>query len=119
MSMSRCKDCGSFFDNDYDCDGFQSGREICGDCYESGMGKIVVWFSCGAASAVAAKKTLEKYPNSEVVIVNNPVMEEHPDNQRFFKDCEQWFGQKIEIAVNKKFPNASADEIWRKVKYMA
>lgn len=36
---------------------------------------IAVWFSCGAASAVAAKKTIEKYGNTHnVIIVNNPVV---------------------------------------------
>jgi len=52
--------------------------------------KIAVWFSCGAASAVAAKKTLEKYGDiCTVRVVNNPVAEEHPDNQRFLKDVER------------------------------
>jgi len=42
---------------------------------------IVVWFSCGAASAVAAKKTIEKYGSSNTIrIVNNPIKEEHEDN---------------------------------------
>mgnify|MGYP001162980698 CR=1 FL=1 len=46
--------------------------------------EITVWFSCGAASAVAAKKTIEIYgAKNNIRIVNNPVKEEHPDNQRF------------------------------------
>ena len=52
---------------------------------------ITVWFSCGAASAVAAKKTLELYgSNNRVRVVNNPIKEEHQDNQRFLKDVEKW-----------------------------
>jgi hypothetical protein len=48
---------------------------------------IVVWFSCGAASAVAAKKTIELYGETNIIrIVNNPIKEEHEDNQRFLKD---------------------------------
>ena len=36
---------------------------------------IAVWFSCGAASAVAAKETIEKYGNTNTVrIINNPVL---------------------------------------------
>ena len=36
--------------------------------------KITVWFSCGAASAVAAKKTIELYGESnEIILVNNPI----------------------------------------------
>ena len=46
---------------------------------------IAVWFSCGAASAVAAKKTIEKYGKThKVLIVNNPVVNEHHDNLRLF-----------------------------------
>lgn len=80
---------------------------------------IAVWFSCGAASAVAAKLTLEKYPDCDVRIINNPVIEEHEDNLRFMKDCEDWLGVKIEIAKNEKFPDCSAHEVWTKVRYMA
>ena len=45
---------------------------------------IAVWFSCGAASAVAAKLTVDKYRETHnILIVNNPVKEEHSDNIRF------------------------------------
>ena len=55
---------------------------------------IAVWFSCGAASAVAAKLAIEKYGETHnVIIVNNPVVNEHEDNRRFLKDCEEWFGR--------------------------
>lgn len=81
---------------------------------------ITVWFSCGAASAVAAKKTIEKYGNlCQVEVVNNPIKEEHPDNRRFLADVEEWLGQKIEICVNPEYPNCSAEEVWEKRRYMA
>lgn len=81
---------------------------------------IAVWFSCGAASAVAAKKTVEIYGHSHTVrILNNPVMEEHEDNRRFLADCEAWIGQSIEIVTNEKWPNASAEQVWKKRRYMA
>lgn len=51
------------------------------------MHKIAVWFSCGAASAVASYLTLQKYGKDyDVRIVNNPVAEEDDDNRRFLKD---------------------------------
>ena len=82
--------------------------------------QIVVWFSCGAASAVAAKKTIEKYGNEHnVIIVNNPVINEHPDNERFLKDCEKWFGQNIIKATNKDFPNCDIREVFDKRKYIS
>jgi peroxiredoxin len=82
--------------------------------------KIVVWFSCGAASAIAAKITLDKFGlENDVVIVNNPVIEEDRDNIRFLRDVEKWLGVKIEFAVNKKHPQCSAVEVWDKRKYMS
>ena len=62
---------------------------------------IAVWFSCGAASAVAAKKTIEKYGHLATIrVVNNPVAEEHEDNRRFLRDVQAWLGCEIEIAIN-------------------
>ena len=76
---------------------------------------IAVWFSCGAASAVAAKRTIELYGTDNTIrVINNPVKEEHSDNQRFLRDVEKWLGVKIETAVNPKYPNASAVEVWEK-----
>ena len=82
--------------------------------------EITVWFSCGAASAVAAKKTIEIYGKSNNVrVVNNPIKEEHPDNQRFLKDIESWLGVEIEYAINPKFPDQSCETVWRERKFMS
>lgn len=76
---------------------------------------ISVWFSCGAASAVAAKKTIEKYSSTHNIrILNTPVAEEHHDNQRFLKDVEKWLGLPIERVTNPKYPESSCYEIWDK-----
>lgn len=81
---------------------------------------IAVWFSCGAASAVAAKKTIEEYGKDfNVRVINNPVVEEDADNRRFLKDIESWLGKPIETAINSKYPNASAVEVWEDRKYMS
>lgn len=81
---------------------------------------IVVWFSCGVASAVASKLTIDKYSNTHnVIIVNNPIKNEHPDNIRFLNDIENWLNQKIIKAININFPNADITEIFDKVKYMS
>lgn len=42
---------------------------------------IVCWFSCGAASFCATKLILDKYGKENVRVVNNPVANEHIDNQ--------------------------------------
>lgn len=81
---------------------------------------IVVWFSCGAASAIAAKKTLEKYKDRCTIrIVNNPIMEEDIDNRRFLADVESWIDHPIEFATNMNFPTFSAMAVWEKRKYMS
>ena len=81
---------------------------------------IAVWFSCGAASAVAAKLAIDKYAkNCNVRIINNPVIEEDADNKRFLKDVEGWLGVSIESAVNKKYPSCSAEDVWEKRKFMS
>lgn len=60
------------------------------------MNRIVCWFSCGAASAVATKLAIAKYDLLyEVIVARCIVKEEHPDNDRFAADCEKWFGLPI------------------------
>lgn len=81
---------------------------------------IAVWFSCGVASAVAAKKTIEKYGQTHnILIVNNPVVNEHPDNLRFLNDVEKWLNHPIIKATNHNFPNADIKEVFDKVKYVS
>jgi len=81
---------------------------------------IAVWFSCGAASAVAAYLTIEKYGSTHnVLIFNTPVLEEDEDNLRFKKDVEKWLGQSIIDARNTDLESDSAEQIWVKRKYMA
>lgn len=81
---------------------------------------IAVWFSCGAASAVAAKKTIERYGETHnVIVVNNPVVNEHDDNRRFLKDVESWIGQEILMATNPKFPSCDIIDVFEKRKYMS
>lgn len=57
------------------------------------MTRHLVWFSAGAASAVAAKLTLAAH--DDVVIAYTDPGSEHPDNARFIADCEQWFGHEV------------------------
>lgn len=83
-------------------------------------GMIVVWFSCGAASAVAAKKTVEKYGDTYIIrIVNSPIKEEDEDNRRFLQDVEAWIGIEFERAINPNYPSCSAEEVWEDRQYMS
>lgn len=65
------------------------------------MSRLVSWFSCGAASAISTKIMLAE--EAPVTIAYCRVREEHPDNMRFLKECEQWFNQEIIILENEKY----------------
>lgn len=83
-------------------------------------GTIAVWFSKGAASAVAAKFAVLKYGSfCHVRIINSYVKEEDSDGLRFQRDVERWIGQPIEDAYNPKYPNRSAVEVWDERGYMS
>lgn len=80
--------------------------------------KIVAWFSCGAASAVAVKLTQAKLPpGDELVIARCYLPDEDDDNSRFADDCQKWFGQPIVTLRSKDY--ASAEEVWAKRRYMS
>tara|TARA_R110001583_G_C5514701_1_gene397056 strand:+ start:58 stop:819 length:762 start_codon:yes stop_codon:yes gene_type:complete len=82
--------------------------------------KIAVWFSCGAASAVAAKLIVDYYGYSNIVYVcNNPIKEEGEDNPRFLQDVSDWIGYPIKKIKSTKYPNASCKEVWDNKKYMS
>lgn len=79
------------------------------------MSRVISWFSCGAASAVASKLAINEHGLVEVIY--QETHSEHPDNERFLSDCEEWFGQKIKRLSSKKY-----DDIWdvfEKTRYLA
>jgi len=81
---------------------------------------IVVWFSCGAASAVALRETLRRYGDKCVIrAVNNPVAEEDEDNRRFLYDVERWLNVYIETATNSHYPDCSAKTVWNDRSFMS
>jgi len=82
--------------------------------------KIAVWFSCGAASAVAAKLIIDYYGYSNTIyICNNPILEEGEDNQRFLEDVSDWLKHPIEKIRSTKYPRGSVKEVWADRKYMS
>lgn len=85
------------------------------------MSRVVSWFSCGIPSAVATKLALSanQLPDGcdEFVIANCEIKEEHPDNRRFLRDCESWFGQDIHLLGNRDF-NCSAEEVFIKTGFL-
>jgi len=67
------------------------------------MRRIVSWFSCGAASAVATWLTLKDEPNANIVYCDTG--SEHSDNKRFLRDCEKWWGKKVTVIQSVKYKN--------------
>lgn len=60
-------------------------------------GRVLAWFSCGSASAFAAKLAVEKYGDRCEVLYCDTLAYEHPDNRRFLADVERWIGKPIKI----------------------
>lgn len=82
--------------------------------------RIVVWFSNGAASAVAWHEAVRRYGDiCEVVAVNNPIVEEDADNKRFARDVAEWVGGEIVFWTNPRFEHGSAVKVWDQRKAMS
>lgn len=62
----------------------------------------LVWFSCGAASAVAAKLCVQTYDDTVVAYCDTSASE-HPDNARFLVEVEAWLDVPIVKLRNEKF----------------
>lgn len=79
------------------------------------MSRTVVWFSAGAASAVAAKLVIAQQPPDLVVAYVDPGSE-HPDSARFLNDCEEWFGQQIIRLRSDRY--ADTWQVWSERRYL-
>lgn len=77
----------------------------------SNMARIVSWFSCGVASAVATKLTPLAVP------AYCETGSEHPDNARFMADCEAWLGRSVIRLKSSVYANTW--EVWTRRKYLA
>lgn len=78
--------------------------------------RVLCWFSCGSASAVAAKLAVEKYKELAEVIYCDTLAYEHPDNLRFLKDVSKWIGKEIKIIGSKKYKDIF--DVFEKTKYL-
>lgn len=79
--------------------------------------RVLSWFSCGAASAVAASLALDKYGGSVEVLYCDTMATEHPDNQRFFDDIQRWLGVPIKRLHSDKY--SDVDDVIEKTRYMS
>lgn len=79
--------------------------------------RSLVWFSCGAASAVAAKLAVEKYGSRCEVVYCDTLSTEHQDNARFFADVQRWLGVTIRLIRSDKY--TSVDDVFQRARYMS
>ena len=84
---------------------------------QKAINRVVAWFSCGAASAVASKLAVVKYGSQCDVVYCDTSKSEHWDNERFFHDVEQWLGREIIVLSSSKYD--SIDEVFEQTRYMA
>lgn len=84
--------------------------------------RIVCWFSCGAASAVATKLAIETNAKSAnplpLVVARILVIEEDEDNDRFAAECERWFGVPI-LNLKREEYEGSVYKVIEKVRYVS
>lgn len=80
--------------------------------------RVICWFSCGDASAVATVLALKKYRQThEVVVARIVIPSEHHDNERFSEECQEWFGHPIIRLQSDEY--ADTWDVWEKRKYIA
>jgi len=77
-------------------------------------GRLVVWFSCGAASACALKMVAHMNP---LAVYCNTARNEHPDNARFRADVEAWTGIRVETISSEKFQDI--ESVFEHFQYMS
>lgn len=75
---------------------------------------VIAWFSCGATSAVACKYALQMYRNVRIVYIETH--SGHPDNARFIRDCEAWYGRKIEVIQSDRYRDV--EDVLRRKRYI-
>lgn len=79
--------------------------------------RVLSWFSCGAASAIATKLALAEFDSLTVVPVYCATNAEHEDNARFMADCARWFNAPITSIASDKY--ADTWDVWTKRRYLA
>lgn len=80
------------------------------------MSRVLVWFSCGAASAIAAYETVRKYGDRCEILYCDTLAYEHPDNRRFMADVERWIGRPIKILRSSEYTDIF--DVFRRTRWL-
>lgn len=75
----------------------------------------VRWFGCGAASAVAIALDLRLHPGGVVAYCETGA--EHPDNERFLRDCERWWNTNVIRLRSDEY--ADIWDVWERRQFIA
>jgi len=81
--------------------------------------RVVVWFSCGATSAIAAKLAVDRYRRAglPLLVLYCETRSEHEDNQRFLRACEHWFDMHILSVSTGRYRDTW--DVWERERYIA
>jgi 3'-phosphoadenosine 5'-phosphosulfate sulfotransferase (PAPS reductase)/FAD synthetase len=79
------------------------------------VSRALIWFSAGAASAVAARIALNEHDGPTLIARIDPGSE-HPDTERFAADVERWLGRAIE--VHRSATYVDTWDVWERTKYL-
>lgn len=80
--------------------------------------RVVCWFSCGDASAVATALALRKHRGErEIVIARIVIDSEHEDNERFAAECARWFNAEIINLRSDEYRDTW--DVWESRRYIA
>lgn len=77
--------------------------------------RTIMWWSTGAASAIAARLLLREEP--EAIIARCETNNEDEDNYRFEADVTRWLNRSVTILKSDKYD--SVPEVWDKRRYIA
>jgi hypothetical protein len=76
--------------------------------------RVISWFSCGAASAVATKLVADRH---NLVVAYCETGAEHEDNPRFLAACETWFGHLVVRLRSDTY--ADCWDVWERTRWLA
>jgi hypothetical protein len=79
------------------------------------MTRVLIWFSSGAASAIAAQLTFRKWPDA--IMVRCETNNEDPDNYRFEADVVKWLKRPVTLLKSDEY--GSVWDVWQKRRYMS
>lgn len=79
--------------------------------------RVLVWFSDGAASAVALWFAVKKYGKRVKALKCDTTSTEHPDNERFRAEISAWTGIEIELIRSNEYKDI--DDVFERTRWMA